>query len=285
MRMSLNRLTNYFDSISLVFTCFLILSIERIILLWNNEWNEENYSHGPIILFISIYLFHKSYKKLNSVNDVNNRLLSYVLIAISSVFVIVGRSQNISSIDVLGLILILTSFVFYVKGYKGIKAVAFPLFFLLFIIPIPGAILDPMTRGLKEFASLVSTEFLFLIGYPIARTGVSIVIGQYQLLVADACSGMNSIFSLSAISLLYINAIAIKNKYKNILLVLFILPIAIVTNIARICILVLLTYYYGNEVGQGFAHNLAGLFMFMIAIVSFFILDNTLMLIGKLKNE
>src|ERR1700759_5111010 len=102
---------------------------------------------------------------------------------------------------------------------------------------------------------------------PVSREGVTIHVGAYQLLVEDACSGMNSLIGLTAISLFYIYLLrGASARYAGVL-TLFVIPIAIVGNILRIMILVLLTYFFGDAVAQGFAHFTAGIFLFAIALV------------------
>ncbi|MET5012202.1 archaeosortase/exosortase family protein, partial [Burkholderia pseudomallei] len=88
-------------------------------------------------------------------------------------------------------------------------------------------------------------------------SGVMLVIGPYQLLVADACSGLNSLFTLEALGLLYMKVMRYQSKARNVLLAVMIVPISFVSNVARVLVLVLITYHLGDEAGQGFAHGFA----------------------------
>ncbi|WP_233585022.1 archaeosortase/exosortase family protein [Aquabacterium soli] len=94
-----------------------------------------------------------------------------------------------------------------------------------------------------------------------------LTIGPYQLLVADACSGLNSLFTLEALGLLYMNVMNYKSKARNVALAIMIIPISFVSNVTRVLTLVLITYYFGDQVGQGFAHNFAGMVLFTVALV------------------
>src|SRR5690606_5077150 len=145
------------------------------------------------------------------------------------------------------------------RGWDGVRLAWFPLFFLLFMVPLPGALVQAITLPLKAVVSYVSEHLLYWAGYPIGRTGVTLTIGQYQLLVADACSGLNSLFTLEALGLLYMNVMRYTSKARNVVLAVMIVPISFVSNVTRVIALVLITYYYGDEVGQGFAHNFAGM--------------------------
>jgi exosortase/archaeosortase family protein len=94
--------------------------------------------------------------------------------------------------------------------------------------------------------------------------------------VADACSGLNSMFSLAAVGLLYIYITARKSLVHNAIMVAAILPIAFVANIVRVIALVLVTYYLGDETAQGFLHGTAGILLMVVALVAFFIVDAVL---------
>ncbi len=102
---------------------------------------------------------------------------------------------------------------------------------------------------------------------------VTMQIGQYQLFVAQACSGLNSLVSLSAISLFYVYVRHQENWRDAFILVLMIVPVAVFANFVRILILILLTYYGGESAAQGFLHNFAGLTMFVTALLTIFALD------------
>ena len=135
------------------------------------------------------------------------------------------------------------------------------------MVPLPGLLVEMITGALKAQVSLVAENLLYFAGYPIARNGVILSIGQYKLLVADACSGLNSMFSLSALGLLYLYMMQYRNWLHIGLMLLAILPIAFIANVIRVLILVLITYYFGDAAGQGFAHMAAGMVLFIIALL------------------
>jgi exosortase len=136
-----------------------------------------------------------------------------------------------------------------------------------------------LTGPLKNQVSVLAENILYWVGYPIARNGVVLSIGPYQLLVADACSGLNSMFSLSALGLFYTYLVQRAGWAHNTILLSSIIPIAFFANVIRVMLLVLMTYYFGDEVGQGFAHKASGMALFMVALTSFLVLDS---MIGRL---
>ena len=133
------------------------------------------------------------------------------------------------------------------------------------------------------FVSFAATEGLQAVGIPVFREGVTLMIGHYQLLVEDACSGMNSITGLVAISLFYIYLLRNASWRYSLFLVALVIPIAIVANIIRIVVLVLLTYFFGDAVAQGFLHMAAGIFLFVTALLLVFAVDNLMSRLLKLK--
>ena len=122
-------------------------------------------------------------------------------------------------------------------------------------------------------------------GYPVARAGVVLSVGPYQLLVADACSGLNSMFTLEALGLLYMNLMNYTNGVRNTVLALLIIPISFAANIVRVMILVLVTYHFGDEAGQGFIHGFAGMVLFMVGLALMLVTDRVLSLFFKGKNQ
>jgi exosortase len=130
-----------------------------------------------------------------------------------------------------------------------------------------------ITMPLKLAVSTVAEQVLYWMDYPIARVGVMLTVGHYQLLVADACSGLNSLFTLEALGLLYMNVMNYTNRARNVLLAVMIVPISFLSNVTRVIVLVLLTYHYGDEVGQGFAHNFSGMVLFTVALVLTYLFD------------
>jgi exosortase len=112
-----------------------------------------------------------------------------------------------------------------------------------------------------------------------------LTIGQYQLLVADACSGLHSMFSLSAMGLLYFYLIKHSSWLRNGILIAAILPMAFAANIVRVLVLVLVTYHFGNDAAQGFIHSFAGILLFIVALLGLMALDALLGLVFKDKTE
>jgi exosortase/archaeosortase family protein len=120
---------------------------------------------------------------------------------------------------------------------------------------------------MKMAVSYVAEHVLFWAGYPIARTGVILQIGQYMLMVADACAGLHTLLTLEALGLLYLNVVRRDSTFRNIGLALLIVPISFTANVIRVMVLTLITYHFGDAAGQGFLHGFAGMVLFLSALL------------------
>ena len=140
---------------------------------------------------------------------------------------------------------------------------------------------------LKVWISDIVSNVLYNLGYPVAQNGAMIMIGSYELMVKDACSGINSIFALSAIGVFYIHEFVGDNPIRKLILILSIIPITVGANIFRVVTLVLGAYYIGVDTIEGLFHDLTGIALFVFALILFFFLDRVLIaleyLIGKAR--
>ena len=258
----------------------LILYTPTVQFLSDNLWNTEDQAHGPIILCVVFYLFwQKRQVFLQTKNDFKP-FLGGALLVFGLLMYAVGHSQEILLFEIGSLVPVLTGVTLLTLGASSFNQLWFAIFFTIFMIPLPSVVVDLLTNPLKQYISLLAEVILYQLGYPIARSGVTISIGYYQLLVANACSGLHSMFSLSALGFLYLYLMQYKNWSRNLLIIASILPIAFLANLIRVITLILVTYYYGDEVGQGFVHKFAGMLLFATSLVFIFVFDS---MIGKLS--
>jgi exosortase B len=190
-----------------------------------------------------------------------------------------GASQQIIMFQTGSQILVLASLLLIFRGPAALKAAFFPIFFLIFMVPLPEALVAAVTAPLKSAVSAVASSLLYNFGYPVGRSGVVMTVGPYQLLVADACAGLNSMFTLEALGLLYMNLMGYTSVARNVVLAVLLVPIAFCANIVRVMILVLVTYHFGDEAGQGFVHGFAGMVLFMVGLMLMLATDKLLGLV------
>ena len=239
-------------------------------------WATDEQGHGPIILAVSIWLL---YVKRHELADAPTRplpMLGWPVLVSAFVLFALGRSQDIIMFEIASQIFALISLLLIFKGVPALKLAWFPLFFMVFMVPLPEALVAAITAPLKSAVSAVASSLLYELGYPVGRSGVIMTVGPYQLLVADACAGLNSMFTLEALGMLYMNLMRYTNPTRNIVLALLLVPTAFVANIVRVMILVLVTYHFGDEAGQGFVHGFAGMVLFMVALGLMLVLDKLL---------
>ena len=239
----------------------------------NGIWQTEEHGHGPLILAVLAWLFWTMHKRLLAARAEPAAALGWPIFALGILIYVMGRVFRISIFELGSQPFVVAGVLLVMKGMPALRIAWFPILYMVFMIPLPGVFVDAVTGPLKQWVSVIVEGVLYAVGYPIARTGVTMTIGQYQLLVADACSGLNSMFSLSALGTLFMYITARKSMVHNAIMLAAILPIAFAANIIRVIILVVVTYHLGDEAGQGFLHGAAGMVLMLAALSCFFSLD------------
>jgi exosortase B len=239
-------------------------------------WQGEDNAHGPIILAVVIWLIWTKRAALFVAPAHKRQSAGLVLLVLGLLLYVLGRSVDVALLEIGSLIPILAGILLAMRGWLVLKAFWFPIFFIVFMVPLPGTFTDALTGPLKQHVSVIAEQLLYAAGYPIARSGVMLTIGQYQLLVADACSGLNTMFSLSALGLLFMFLTDRASKLHNVIMLVSILPIAFVANVIRVLVLILVTFHFGDEAGQGYLHGSAGIVLLMAALISLLALDSIL---------
>lgn len=229
-------------------------------------WSRDEQGHGPIIFAVVLWLVYRKHEALLALPAQPSRVSGWLALLLGLLMYVVGRSQAVQFLEVGALIPISAGLLLLFKGRAALRLMAFPLFFLLFMVPLPATLVVAVTTPLKSAVSAVASSLLYQLGYPVGRSGVILTVGPYQLLVADACAGLNSMFTLEALGLLYMNIMNYQSALRNVLMAIMIVPISFVANIVRVCILVLVTYHFGDEAGQGFVHGFAGMVLFVVAL-------------------
>lgn len=244
-------------------------------------WQSEEQGHGALVLVVTAWLFWSLRKRLADATTQPVPALGWPIFFLGVVVYLAGQGFDIAIFKLGSQPLVVAGALLLMKGFPALRLAWFPVFYLIFMIPLPGALVDALTGPLKEWISAIVEQVLYSIGYPIAREGVTMTVGQYQLLVADACSGLNSMFSLSALGTLFMYINARTSWLHNGIMLVSILPIAFFANMVRVLMLVLITYHLGDEAGQGFLHVAAGIVLMMVALAVFFALDGLLVWVKR----
>ncbi|GAB3471073.1 exosortase [Massilia terrae] len=243
--------------------------------LFTGAWISEEQGHGPIIYGLALWLIWRKWPEVLAV-PARQSWSGWPVLALGLALHLLGRSQHILMLEVGAIIVVMAAVLLVKRGARALAILWFPFFFMLFMVPLPSEFVAAVTLPMKMAVSWATEHLLFALGYPISRTGVILQIGQYQLLVADACAGLQTLLTLEALGLFYLNFMRHPSAFRNIGLALFIIPISFSANVIRVIALTLITYYFGDAAGQGFLHGFAGMVLFVTALLLILSVDSAL---------
>ncbi len=263
-------------------TCMTVLAALALLYLptyWDlahSIWQSSDQSQGPLMLGAALWLMFQRRHELAALPSAPSHRSGYALLGFGLLLYAVGRSQSIWLFEVGSQIAVFAALLLLFKGVAAVRLAWFPLFFLIFVVPLPGPLVSALTAPLKAGVSWVASEVLFALGYPVSRSGVILTVGPYLILVADACAGLTSMFSLEALGLLYLNIVRHESALRNALLSALMIPISLLANVVRVLVLVLVTVHLGDAAGRGFLHGFAGIVLFLVALLLTFLADHVL---------
>lgn len=245
----------------------LVMAVPTVATLAGSAWSTDTGAHGPIVLATGLWLLHHDGLRPPLPGAPAHWRAALPVLVAGFVSYIFGRAFDFISVEGLGLYLTFVALVIRLAGLQVLRRHAFPLFYLLLCLPPPGWLMTQITAPLQVLVSWASEGLASALGFPIAREGVVLYVAQYQLLVEDACAGLNSLFGLTAISLLYIFLAHRASLRHAGILLLAVIPIAILANIIRVFGLIAITYYFGDAAAQGFMHSTTGMVMFILGLL------------------
>jgi exosortase len=246
------------------------------------DWiHMPDFSHGFLIPMVSFYLVYEKRKDL-SVLSPSSRWGGFGLIILGILFLFLGNLATEYFTMRFSLIIVIAGIILLLLGKDFYKILLFPLIFLIFMIPLPSILIDRITFPMQVFASKMAASALYLISLPVLRVGNIIQLSNNYLEVSEGCSGIRSLISLLALSVVFAY-FSQKDTWKRILLVVSTFPIAIIANATRVTGTGVLAHYYGDSVAQGFFHGFSGLILFVVAFVCLFMVGALLSRIRKVN--
>ncbi len=222
--------------------------------------------HEPAIFAVSAILLYAKRFELAALTKAPALAASGGLAVAGVGLYLFGRAFDMR-VAMLALMILLAATLLHFKGPAALRIGWLAVLFPIFAVPLPLEFVLAFTGPLKTGVSAVAAEFLATLGYPIGRTGVVITIGQYQLLVTEACAGLQTMFTLEAMGLLYASLMNHSSALRNVLLAILVVPIAFAANVVRVIVLALITYHLGDAAGQGFLHGFSGIVLFLVALL------------------
>ena len=237
------------------------------------SWSTEQGGHGPIVLATGAWLLWRELTAAKPAAQPGKLLTGLLMLLPLIVIFIVARITGVLEIEAFAMYGALIVGAYLLFGSAVLRTIWFPLVYLAFTLPPPDTVVAAITQPIKIRISEWAVSLLHVLGYPVASSGVTIQIGQYQLLVAAACAGLNSIVTLGALCLFYVYLRHRSNFTAFVVVALAAIPVAMFSNFVRVIVLVLVTYYLGEAAAQGFVHDFAGLLMFAVALLTIFAVD------------
>jgi exosortase len=238
--------------------------------LYNARWEIIDYTHAYFILPLSLWLTWRNRSKIKEAlpkqETSNKGVFSFSILFFGVVMFIFGWKQEYLFISTLSLVPLLFGLVAYLYGAGVTKALSFPILYLLLLVPPPLGILDSITLPMRHGVSYLAEQILKFAGYPITRDGLLLTIGYNNIFMGQPCSGFRSLITMFSLVLVYVY-ISKSSLNKKLILTFFIIPFALLGNLIRVIALCLITFYFGEEAGQGFFHNFSGILMFIITIL------------------
>lgn len=242
--------------------------------------NHSNNSHGLLVPLISLYFMWKKKEKLKLV-EIYNSNWGAAILAVSLALYVVSYAGHIAFISRAMIVFSLIGLVLFTLGKSVLYLLAFPLCYLLFMVPVPDSIISLVSFPLQLFATKISTFLIHALSIPAYCEGNIVYFAQTQLEVAEACSGIRSIMSFTMLSFIFAY-IMDKNWNKRILLVLSAIPLAFFANIVRVTGTGILAHFYGDQVARGFLHEFSGLAVFAFG---FILLSLEYLLLNKVRKK
>ncbi len=245
---------------------FILAYIPTIMWMWERWFARDSYySHGILVPFVTGYLIWTMKEELKniplkeSVWGIRLIIFGVILYFLSSIFRIYFSSGFSMLFVFYGLIL-------YFLGWEIVKKTFFPLFFLVFMIPLPEVTITNMSFQLKMFAAKIAAITLNNMGIPSIQEGSIIMMKKAHVVVDDVCSGLRSLITLTALGSIF--AYWMKGSMiRRVILFLSTIPIAVITNVCRVVLLASISEIWGAQYAEGFVHDATGILIFVIAFI------------------
>jgi exosortase len=252
-------------AVALVVAGFALLYRQVIPKLVMDWYNDDNYSHGFLIVPLALYFVWERREKLWTIPLAPS--VFGLLIVLGSVAVLVagilGSELFLTRISILGT---LVGVLLFLCGWGYLRALAFPLAFLVLMIPIPAIIFNQIAFPLQLLASQFGESAMGLASVPVLREGNVLILANTTLEVAEACSGIRSLVSLLTLAIV-LGYFSDPRGWVRTLVALSSVPVAIVTNGFRVAGTGIAAHQFGPAAAEGFFHEFSGWMVFVAAFM------------------
>lgn len=237
------------------------------------DWSDKKeYSHGFLIPLISGYVIWTHREKLRNIPVIPD--IKGLFIMIAGIFLLVSGSVAFEPFTRrFSLIITTLGLVYLLLGSKIYKVLLFPIGYLFFMIPLPYIIIKSISVSLRLVGAKVTYNILSLFGMPIIQDGSNLELPNISLVVGDLCTGILSLVAITAISVIYAYFTQ-KSLTAKVSLIFMAIPIAILSNMARLVMTVGLAYFYGESILGNVIHQFHGTINFLITVILLVITGN-----------
>ena len=235
-------------------------------------WSSAEYSHGPLIPLISLYLFLRELRRAPLPQpDIRDRWPGVAVIALALIVAVLGNLARIPDIVTYAMIIWVGGVVLTVFGWNRGRHHQLGVVHLVFMLPLPQFIYWKLTILLQGISSVIGVWFIQLAGVPVFIEGNIIDLGVYKLQVAEACSGLRYLFPILSFS--YLFAILYRGPmWHKVVLLVSAAPLTVLMNSFRIGVIGVLVNSYGIEQAEGFLHFFEGWIIFLLCITVLFMM-------------
>lgn len=241
--------------------------------------NHSDNSHALLVPVIALYFVWKKRQELSQV-EVAGSVWGGLFLAGSLAVYLISYAGGIAVFARLMIVFSLFGLIWSALGWQAVRILAFPLGFLLFMVPVPDTVLGMVSFPLQMLATRISAGVIQLCSIPVYREGNMLYFVQTQLEVAEACSGIRSIMSLTMLSVVFAY-MSCTGWWRKAVLILAAIPIAMLANILRVSGTGILAHFFGDRVARGFLHEFSGLAVFVFGLVLLYLVFTMLNRIGR----
>jgi exosortase len=249
----------------------------RLVRQW---WSDPNFSHGFFVPVFAAFVVWQNRTRLRAIQP-KPSMWGLPVIVISLAMLLVGTFGAELFLSRVSFILLIGGAVIFFVGWAMLRTVLFPLCFLVLMIPIPAIVFSQITLPLQMLASKLAAGTLPICGVPVLREGNIINLPAMPLEVAQACSGIRSLMSLTTLAIMY-GYLVEPRVWVRVALALASIPIAVAANGLRIVGTGLIVQYWDPEKAEGFFHLFSGWLVFVFSLLMLFALHRAFIVLqGK----
>lgn len=270
----------YFGLLAFLVGWLYLPIIIRLAVQW---WNDPNFSHGFFVPAFTAFVVWHDRKRIMALSP-KPSWWGLPIIVLGLMMVVLGDLGAELFVSRTSILVLIAGLVTFLLGWNYLRAVSFPLAFLILMIPIPAIVFNQITFPLQLLASKIASSILPVFGVPVLREGNIIGLPAMQLEVAEACSGIRSLMSLATLAIIY-GYLTESRIWMRVVLALASLPIAVATNSLRIVGTGLLVQYWDPDKAEGFFHAFSGWLIFVMSLLLLFLFHSVARLTVPVSSE